>query len=76
MKQKQKSEFCDYTSMPNDNFASASTDGLGIEFVHFDSDDKAETIQTIPLGKFISESPLSSDEYFMTRTLVTAQAAK
>ena len=53
-----------------------STTDLGIEFVHFDEDDNPESAQTIPLGKFISDTPLSSEEYFMTRSLVAAQAAK
>jgi hypothetical protein len=53
-----------------------STDDLGIEFVHFDADDQPESIQTIPLGKFISDIPLSSEEYLITRSLVAAQAAK
>ena len=49
---------------------------MGIEFVHFDADDNPESMQTIPLGKFISDTPLSSEEYFITRSLVAAQASK
>ena len=55
---------------------SLSTSDLGIEFVHFDESDNPESVQTIPLGKFISDTPLSSEEYFITRSLVAAQAAK
>ena len=53
-----------------------STADLGIEFVHFDEDDNPASVQTIPLGNFISDTPLSSEEYLMTRSLVAAQAAK
>ena len=49
---------------------------LGIEFMHFDTDDKLESHRIIPLGKFISDSPLSSEEYLITRSLVAAQATK
>ena len=49
---------------------------LGIEFVHFDQEGKPESQQTIPLGNFISDQPLTSEEYFMTRSLVAAQAVK
>ena len=44
--------------------------------VHFDADDNPESVQTIPLGRFISDTPLSSEEYFKTRSLVAAQSAK
>ena len=50
--------------------------GAVCEFVYFDADDNPESVQTIPLGRFISDTPLSSEEYFMTRSLVAAQAAK
>ena len=53
-----------------------STADLGIEFVHFDEDDNPKSVQTIPLGKFIGDTSLSSEEYFMTRSLVAAQASK
>jgi hypothetical protein len=49
---------------------------LGIEFVHFDQDDKPESQHTVPLGKFISDHPLTSEEYLITRSLVAAQASK
>jgi hypothetical protein len=49
---------------------------LGIEFVHFDNDDKPETQHIIPLGKFINEMPLSSEEYLITRSLVAAKASE
>ena len=55
---------------------SDATKDLGIEFVHFDNDDKPESQQIIPLGKFISETPLSSEEYLITRSLVAARASK
>jgi hypothetical protein len=46
---------------------------LGIEFVHFDQDDKPESQHIIPLGNFISDQPLTSEEYLITRSLVAAQ---
>ena len=49
---------------------------LGIEFVHFDSDGNIENQHTMPLGQFISDTPLSSEEYFITRSLVAARAGK
>ena len=49
---------------------------LGIEFVHFDNDDKPESHHIIPLGKFISDTPISSEEYLITRSLVAANASK
>ena len=49
---------------------------LGIEFMHFDTDDKLESRHTVPLGKFISDTPLTNEEYFITRSLVAAQATK
>ena len=49
---------------------------LGIEFVHFDNDDKPESQHIIPLGNFISDTPLSSEEYLITRSLVAANASK
>ena len=65
-----------YTEMPNDEDDNLSTSDLGIEFVHFDVDDNPESIKTVPLGRFISDTPLSSEEYFITRSLVAAQASK
>jgi hypothetical protein len=53
-----------------------STKDLGIEFVHFDNDDKPESHHIIPLGKFISDTPISSEEYLITRSLVAANASK
>ena len=53
-----------------------ATKDLGIEFVHFDNDDQPESQQIIPLGKFISDTPLSSEEYLITRSLVAANASK
>ena len=49
---------------------------LGIEFVHFDQDDKPTSQHIIPLGNFISDQPLTSEEYLITRSLVAAQASK
>ena len=49
---------------------------LGIEFVHFDEDDEPASKHIVPLGDFISEQPLTSEEYFITRSLVAAQASK
>ena len=49
---------------------------LGIEFVHFDTHDKPESQHVIPLGNFIDNTPLSSEEYLITRSLVAAQASK
>ena len=53
-----------------------ATKDLGIEFVHFDNDDKPERQHVIPLGNFISDTPLSSEEYLITRSLVAANASK
>ena len=53
-----------------------ATKDLGIEFVHFDNDDKPERQHIIPLGNFISDTPLSSEEYLITRSLVAANASK
>ena len=53
-----------------------ATKDLGIEFVHFDDDDKPESQHIIPLGKFISDTSLSSEEYLITRSLVAANASK
>ena len=52
------------------------TKDLGIEFVHFDQDDKAASRHIVPLGNFISDQPLTSEEYLITRSLVAAQASK
>ena len=71
-----KPKFNAYTDLPHGDDDHLSTANLGIEFVHFDEDDNPESAKTIPLGKFISDTPLSSEEYFMTRSLVAAQAAK
>ena len=53
-----------------------SAKDLGIEFVHFDSDGNIENQHTMPLGQFLSDTPLSSEEYFITRSLVAARAGK
>ena len=76
MNNKTNTKFNAYTDLPHGYDGYLSTNELGIEFVHFDEDDNPESVQTIPLGKFISDTPLSSEEYFMTRTLIAAQAAK
>ena len=49
---------------------------LGIEFVHFDKDDNPESQHVVPFGQFFSDTPLSSEEYLITRSLVAAQASK
>ena len=49
---------------------------LGIEFVHFDQDDKPASQHIVPLRNFISDQPLTSEEYLITRSLVAAQASK
>ena len=49
---------------------------LGIEFVHFVNNDKFESQHVIPLGKFINDTPLSSEEYLITRSLVAAKASR
>jgi hypothetical protein len=49
---------------------------LGIEFVHFDQDDKPASQHIVPLGNFMSDQPLTSEEYLITRSLVAAQASK
>ena len=76
MNDKIKPKFNAFTDSPLGEDDQLSTADLGIEFVHFDMDDNPESVQTIPLGKFISDTPVSSEEYFMTRSLVAAQAAK
>ena len=53
-----------------------ATKDLGIEFVHFDDDNKPDRRHIIPLGKFISDAPISSEEYLITRSLVAANASK
>ena len=53
-----------------------ATKDLGIEFVQFDNDEKPERQYIIPLGKFISDTSLSSEEYLITRSLVAAHASK
>ena len=76
MANKPKPKFNAYTGVPHSGKQAVSTSELGIEFVHFDTDDNAESVQTIPLGKFINDIPLSSEEYFITRSLIAAQANK
>ena len=53
-----------------------ATKDLGIEFVHFDNDDKPERHHIVPLGQFISDTPISCEEYLITRSLVAANASK
>lgn len=76
MNNKTKPKLSAYTDLPHRDDDHLSTADLGIEFVHFDENDNPDSVQTIPLGKFISDTPLSSEEYFMTRSLVAAQATK
>ena len=68
-----------FTENSNATFAKQAenkTKDLGIEFMHFDADDKLESQHVVPLGKFISEAPLTNEEYLITRSLVAAQATK
>ena len=76
MNNKTKPKFYAYADLPHSDDEHLSTADLGIEFVHFDEDDNPKSAQTVPLGKFISDTPISSEEYFMTRALVAAQATK
>ena len=76
MNNKAKPKFNAYTDMLHGADDTVTTADLGIELVHFDANDNPESMQTIPLGKFISDTPLSSEEYFITRSLVAAQASK
>ena len=76
MNNETKLKFNAYQDLPDGDHEDLLPTDLGIEFVHFDENDKLESIKTIPLGKFISDNPLSSEEYFMTRSLVAAQATK
>ena len=52
------------------------TKNLGIEFVHFDKDDNPESQHIEPFGKFMSDIPLTSEEYLITRSLVAAPGAQ
>jgi len=61
---------------PDMNAKDVNAKDLGIEFVHFDNDGNIENQHTMPLGQFISDTPLSSEEYFITRSLVAARAGK
>ena len=76
MNNKTKQEFNAYTNPQHGDDDYLSTADLGIKFVHFDADNNPESEQTIPLGKFMNDISLSSEEYFMTRSLVAAQATK
>ena len=76
MNNKTKQEFNAYTNPPHGDDDYLSTSDLGIKFVHFDADNNPESERTIPLGKFMNDTSLSSEEYFMTRSLVAAQATK
>ncbi len=71
-----KPKFNAYNDLPHGDDDHLSTANLGIKFVHFDEADNPESVQTIPMGKFIGDTPLSSEEYLMTRSLIAAQAAK
>tara|TARA_B110000977_G_C10772442_1_gene375197 strand:- start:62 stop:292 length:231 start_codon:yes stop_codon:yes gene_type:complete len=62
------------TVFPSSNSSQAKD--LGIEFVHFDTNDNPESQHVVPLGNFISDTPLSNEEYLITRSLVAARAAK
>jgi hypothetical protein len=61
---------------PDMNAKTMNAKDLGIEFVHFDNDGNIENQHTMPLGQFISDTSLSSEEYFITRSLVAARAGK
>ena len=76
MNTKTKLKFNAYNGLPHGDDDHLSTADLGIEFVHFDADDNPESVHTIPLGKFISDTPLSNEEYLMTKSLIVAQATK
>ena len=76
MNNKAKPKFNAYNDTPHGGDDTVTLADLGIEFVHFDADNNPESMQTIPLGKFISDTPLSNEEYFITRSLVAAQASK
>lgn len=63
---------------PNNTVPTKTTDAtknFGIEFVHFDNNDKPHSQHVIPLGKFIADSALSSEEYLNTRSLVAAKTS-
>ena len=76
MNEKRKSEFSTYNSLSKGTDDAISTAELGIEFVHFDAENNPERIQTIPFNNFIKDTTLSSEEYFMTRSLIASQANK
>ena len=76
MNNKAKPKFIAKTDMQHSGEDTVTTADLGIELVQLEADDNPESMQTIPLGKFISDTPLSSEEYFITRSLVAAQASK
>ena len=76
MNNKIKQKFNACADLPKSDDDHLSTADLGIKFVHLDEDENPEQVYTIPLGKFLSDIPLSSEEYFMTRSLVAAQASK
>ena len=68
-----------FTIEPETEFAKQTgveAKDLGIEFVHFDTNDNPESQHVVPLGNFISDTPLSNEEYLITRSLVAARAAK
>ncbi|MDC1382775.1 hypothetical protein N8500_04760 [Candidatus Puniceispirillum sp.] len=71
-----KPTFTEHSDVTFAKQARTDAKNLGIEFMHFDKDDKIESQHVVPLGRFISEAPLTSDEYVITRSLVAAQAAK
>ena len=50
MNNKAKPKFNAYTDMPHGSDDTVAIADLGIEFVHFDSDENPESMQTIPLG--------------------------
>ena len=76
MRRQTKPVFTIESEIAFDKQTSVETKDLGIEFVHFDQDDKPASQHIIPLGNFISDQPLTSEEYLITRSLVAAQASK
>ena len=46
---------------------SKDSSGLGIEFVHFDSNNHRQSQRVLPLALFMSEKPISNQEYITVR---------
>ena len=76
MSRQTKSVFAIESETAFGNQTGVEAKDLGIEFVHFDQDDKPASQHIVPLGNFISDQPLTSEEYLITRSLVAAQASK